>query len=307
MIISIHIPKCAGTSFRHALEEAYGAGLWLNYGDDYSIDAVPPCTECIHGHMLGDAYKNVFPGHQTITMVRNPVQRVVSNYYHFLHNPDPRHPASVRLHAEQLTLREFAEIDCMRNKATRYVAGRRPEDFDYVGITERFEESLLLFAQIFQINKLLPVFQANVNPQRLTPTYPISRADHAHLLELNAADVEWYFHACKIFTQTFENQFGAETVSQALGEMISLLDAEKDQVVYSLETFVGIWRITPRPHTLWVQRRQAAHEWKKVGVYPSAEEATLAVGAGQTCEFDWDAHQHRQEDFALSRWLRESA
>jgi Sulfotransferase family len=307
VIISLHIPKCAGTSFRHTLEEAYGAGLWLNYGDDFSFDAVPPCTECIHGHIPGDAYNEIFPGHQTITMVRNPVQRVVSNYYHFLHNPDPRHPASIKLHAEQLTLREFAEIACMRNKATRYVAGRNPEDFDFVGITEEFEESVLLFAKLFQINKSLPVFQDNVNPDRSTPIYDISRSDHAHILDLNAADVDWYFRACKLFAQSFRAHFCTDPISRALGEMVSLLDEEKGQVVYSMETFVGIWKITQNPNVLWIRGREASVGWKEIGVFPTPEEATFAVGTGRTRVPDWDICPHRPEDFALPRWNQMSA
>jgi Sulfotransferase family len=307
VIISLHIPKCAGTSFRHALEEAYGSGLWLNYGDDYSFDAVPPCTECIHGHIPGNAYKEIFPRHQTITMVRNPVQRVVSNYYHFLHSPDSRHPASIKLHAEHLSLREFAEIECMRNKATRYVAGRKPEDFDFVGITEEFEESVLLFAKLFQINKPLPILQDNVNPDRRTPIYALSRSDYAHILELNAADVDWYFRACKIFAQTFRAHFCFDPVADALGEMISLLDEEKGQIVYSLETFVGIWEIARNTDTLWSLRQKSALGCRNIGIYRSPEEATLALGDGKTKVRDWDIHEHRREDFDLSRWNQKSA
>lgn len=282
------------------MEEAYGSGLWLNYSDDYSFDAVPPRTECIHGHIPGNAYQDIFPQHQAITFVRNPVQRVVSNYYHFLHHPDERHPASLRLHAEHLTLREFAGIESMRNKATRYVAGRRPEDFDFVGITERFEESLLLFTEVFQIKRPLPVFRDNVNPERTTPTYGISRPDYAHLLRLNSLDVEWYFHACQVFKDRFKARFGVEAVADALGEMISLLEAE--HCTYTLETFIGKWKITPGPDTLWVLKRKAASRWKQVGVFKSPNEATFAVATGRTYELDWDLHAHREEDFDLSRW-----
>ena len=32
MIVSIHVPKCAGTSFRHVLDRMFGARIWYNYG-----------------------------------------------------------------------------------------------------------------------------------------------------------------------------------------------------------------------------------------------------------------------------------
>ncbi len=89
--------------------------------------------------------------------------------------------------------------------------------------------------------------------------------------------------------------------------MVSLLDQEKGQVVYSLETFVGIWRITQNPNVLWIRGREAAREWKEIGVFPSPEEATFAVGSGKTRVSDWDVCPHRPEDFALARWNRMSA
>jgi hypothetical protein len=211
------------------LEEAYGSSLWLNYGEDFSFDAVPPYTDCIHGHILGNAYSGVFPGHQMITIVRNPVERVVSNYYHFLHTPDFRHPASIQLHANRLTLREFAEIGCMRNEASRYVAGRDPEDFDFVGITEHFEASVRVFTKLFGINRILPISRVNINPERSTPTYSISPEDRSHLLELNRADVAWYDRACEIFSQTFTTQFGSDSIPDA-AVMNFLAAEEKDRV-----------------------------------------------------------------------------
>jgi hypothetical protein len=186
-------------------------------------------TACIHGHILGYSYAGVFPDHQMITMVRNPVERVVSNYYHFIHHPDFRHPASIQLHANRLTLREFAEIGCMRNEATRYVAGRDPNDFDFVGITEHFEASVRLFTQLLGLKRELPVSRVNINPERSTPAYPISPEDRSHLLELNRADVAWYDRACEVFAQTFIAQFGAYSIPDA-AVMNFLAAEEKDRV-----------------------------------------------------------------------------
>jgi Sulfotransferase family len=188
------------------LQQIYGDHLWLNYEGDFSLSAVPRGIKCIHGHIPGKAYDGIFPQLQSITMVRDPVQRVVSNYYHFLHRPDDRNFASLRLHSRRLSLREFAELEDMRNEASRYVAGRAPEDFAFVGLTERFAESLLIYRRIFRIAQPLMVFHENVNRERNTPTYRLSPGDYDHLLALNALDLEWYERASRVFEKALARQ-----------------------------------------------------------------------------------------------------
>ncbi len=202
MIISVHIPKCAGTSFRYVLQRVYGRRLWLNYGADFSREAVPSDTACIHGHIPGRAYETAFPEHRIITMVRHPVQRVISNYYHFLHRPDERNPDCRRLHERKLSLVEFAELPNVRNEATRYVAGRAPDDFDFVGITERYAESVLLYQRMLKIEWPLPVLHDNVNRERTTPTYPVSLKEYDRIAALNDLDLVWYERACRVFEGT---------------------------------------------------------------------------------------------------------
>ena len=85
MIISVHVPKCAGTSFGRILETQHGDRLWKNYGaiftrEEARKDLIPDGTQCIHGHFFADAFSDLFPAGQLITWVRHPVERVVSNY-----------------------------------------------------------------------------------------------------------------------------------------------------------------------------------------------------------------------------------
>src|SRR5204863_2238823 len=90
MLISVHIPKCAGTSFHRVLRAVYGDQLWLNYGQIFSQDqlrrsvappgsvapsgsVVPSSTTCIHGHFIADTFSKHFPHARLITWVRDPV------------------------------------------------------------------------------------------------------------------------------------------------------------------------------------------------------------------------------------------
>jgi hypothetical protein len=200
MLISVHIPKCAGTSFRHILQGLYEERLWLNYGTAFvrasaRAEMIPVGTECIHGHFFADTFDDVVPERQLITWLRDPVERVVSNYYHFLRSPDLRDDCCRAVLERQLTLREFAELEWMRNLATRYFAGRQLDDFVFVGIAERFLESLHVFGSTIGWPAPLPVPRDNTNPARLTERYEISTRDYDFIRSLNALDFLTYERA----------------------------------------------------------------------------------------------------------------
>ena len=214
MVISIHIPKCAGTSFRDILTSIYGPRLWLNYGtifsrEDFKSDLVPKTGACIHGHFFADAFEDFVPQPRLITWVRHPVDRVVSNYYHSLRSPDMRDGCCRLLHEKKLSLCDYAELDWMRNLATRYLAHKPLSAFTFVGIAERFDESLQIFGREFNwpIPSTGPCL--NTNPERRTSSYMLEPSEYEHILSLNQIDLAWYSSAV---TQ-FEAKLG-QTVQQ---------------------------------------------------------------------------------------------
>jgi hypothetical protein len=201
MLVSVHVPKCAGTSFRQVLQGLYGSALWLNYGAIFTrsqahLEAMPQEAACIHGHFFADAFDDLFPHRKLITWVRDPVQRVVSNYHHFLRSPDMRDDCCRALWERRLTLRQFAELEWMRNEIHRYLAETPLTEFAFVGIAERFSESLRVFGAScgWPVSRL-PAFRENINPARMGAEYPLSRADHDHILELNSIDAALYAQA----------------------------------------------------------------------------------------------------------------
>ncbi len=200
LVVSVHIPKCAGTSFRHILDGIYGPRLWHNYGTIFSQDQarpelIPVQTEIIHGHFLADAFDALFPGRQLITWVRHPVERLVSRYRHCLGSPDLRDDCCRALHEGKLSLRQFADLEWMRNEATRYRANKPVGDFAFVGIAEQFEESLRHYCRIFGFGNGFKIPRINVNPLRTADRYDLSPADYVYILERNAADLDWYLRA----------------------------------------------------------------------------------------------------------------
>jgi hypothetical protein len=200
MVVSIHVPKCAGTSFKSILEDVCGARIWYNYGTIFSRDQarpelVPPGVMFIHGHFLADAFDDLFPDRRLLTWVRHPVERIASNYHHFLRSPDMRDDCCRALHERKLSLRQFADLDWMRNEATRYMANKPVEDFEFVGVAERFKESIQHFCREFGFRDVVKFPRENVNPDRKAECYSLSPEDYAFILERNAADLAWYNRA----------------------------------------------------------------------------------------------------------------
>jgi len=200
MLISVHVPKSAGTSFRQVLDALFGAQVWFNYGTIFTREQarpelVPAGAKVIHGHFLADAFDQVMPGRRLLTWVRHPVERVVSNYQHFLRSPDMRDDCCRALHERKLDLRGFADLDWMRNLTTRYLANKPVEAFEFIGIAERFPESVERFCGIFGYRRPRHQPRENVNPGRTAELYDISPADRAFILARNRTDLAWYQRA----------------------------------------------------------------------------------------------------------------
>jgi hypothetical protein len=87
-LISLHIPKCSGNSFRNVLKEWFGENLYKHYFQQYNAmplkhDLKPGI--CIHGHFnkkKGFGVMDYYPEiDQFITLLRDPFQIAVSRYF----------------------------------------------------------------------------------------------------------------------------------------------------------------------------------------------------------------------------------
>jgi len=89
-LISIHIPKCGGSSVKSLLKKWFGENLYFHYFDER--ENKPPLKHdlkfniCIHGHFnkrrkigIQDYYPTIT---QFITFIRDPFEMVVSRYFY---------------------------------------------------------------------------------------------------------------------------------------------------------------------------------------------------------------------------------
>ena len=216
-IVSVHIYKTGGTTFRNLLSTLPGTAVCLDYGDMPLAPARPARmfksvyrttraylkvrrtlsgSDCarvfIHGHFVASKYDRLFPSAGLATWLRDPIERVVSHYHFWLRNPNRKHPICQRLIAEGLSLADFAEVEGMGNVHSRLLAGKSIADFDFVGITEQYSRSVALFLNIFNGGEAVPVTPVNQHPARGGLRYAVDEETRARIAACNGTDISLY-------------------------------------------------------------------------------------------------------------------
>ena len=195
-LISVHIPKTGGVSFRNILRSRFGTGYVQMYWDVITdctgqvLEEIPAQATCVHGHFVASDLQARLPGCPLVTWVRDPVDRVASSYHYMLRSPDWQNSLCRELHERKLGLLEYAELTFARNEMARFLGTVPIHDFDFVGLMEDYAGSLSRFAARYGTGPL-PVLSDNTNPAHGPGEgYPLSRPERKRILELNALDAE---------------------------------------------------------------------------------------------------------------------
>lgn len=164
-LVSVHIPKTAGTSFAEALQRLYGDGLRIDNADrplahsrgERRLAALRhACATagralpegCVHGHFLPLKYA-LARRVRFCVWLRDPVQRVVSRYHHYRrHGEDEPHHLRWGL-VPGLSLEQFVRLPQYRNTYAEYLWGFPLRRFDFVGVVERHDREIARFARLF--------------------------------------------------------------------------------------------------------------------------------------------------------------
>lgn len=198
-LISVYIPETAGADFGERLKVHYGERICLHYYHPYGydpftsslvrLDEIPANIECIHGHFPARRFLDKYPDPMLVTWLRDPVERVISEYEYLKANPDPQSGLS-QLIEGGAGLLEFAEHDYARNTQARYVDGVPLSDFAFVGVSERLGEELARFAGLAGI-ALLDEDGADPGGRWRRPQ-PVGDAARGRIHELNLEDSALY-------------------------------------------------------------------------------------------------------------------
>lgn len=209
LIVSVHIPKTGGVSFREVLVELADGHLVQDYDDRplaprsrwRSLRArlrrvdLPPGTRVVHGHFVAAKYWRAYPEARFVSWFRDPVERLASHYHYWLREPDPRNATCRRLLEEKLALPAFAALPEMRDVHARFLGGVPVEAFAFVGLTEAFEAGMELFGRLFCPERRIELGRRNANPERRGERYDIEPGERAAIAALNRVDLDLYARA----------------------------------------------------------------------------------------------------------------
>lgn len=223
VIISLHMPKTAGLSFKRVLQEHFGKRLIEEYVDlplirskEERVNSALKSKllfnlyrrynfkrkgfKCIHGHFL--PYKFTGPaatGIQYITWLRDPIERMCSHYYYWLRTyKEGKSPLlQAKIVEENWSLEDFCFSEEMRNVYDQYLWQFPVENFHFIGITEFFEEDLRYFARVFlnQTDPSIPF--ENANKERNDKKYDLEIGLVDKLRDFHSRDFQIYNYALK--------------------------------------------------------------------------------------------------------------
>jgi hypothetical protein len=232
-----HIPKTAGTTFRHVLSREYRSGEILKlYGVEDEVEGLVsqyrqmPLADkkrirVIAGHYPVGLHLSVPAPFTYLTFLRRPVERYVSFYHHVL--SDPRHYAYEQGFRRDMSMSDFLEGGFAKGESQNgyvyYLSGEMVSDsnsagalliakknleelFSVVGITERFDESVILMKQRLGW-KHLPFYYH----RKVTASHPARNLTSdlcAKIEQANLLDLALYEQALDQFESLIRNQGG---------------------------------------------------------------------------------------------------
>lgn len=218
MIVSLHVPKAAGNSFRGLLQGAFGHRLMLDYGDWAGCrvpEAIERCNfrtlrmrnrakelleryDAIHGHFIADKYLGLFPRADFAAFFRDPYQQALSHYCFLRRNPQRDHPETKMFHDARMTLHDYLRWDAFHDHQLQYLGTLSVGELSLVGVSEEFSRSVELFNRVFGCDLRGDCF-LNVNPDRRGAPYRIDPDIRKAVDKYRAADVDLYRRAREIF------------------------------------------------------------------------------------------------------------
>jgi hypothetical protein len=163
---------------------------------------LPRDIKVIHGHFVYDVLQRFFElkdDVKVVTWLRDPVDRVVSNFYYL--EGQMREVMEIGVNRRNLratmqrSLLEYARSPLARNTMSSFLSGISLEEMFFVGLTDRFAEDLAELAGRLNWTTLPEVPKVNVTKGN-RPELP--KDVYAEIAELNSEDVALYAHALKL-------------------------------------------------------------------------------------------------------------
>jgi hypothetical protein len=223
-LIFIHIPKAAGQTMNSIVSRQYRRDEIFHVEGGIGKARIPSSevakeAKLVVGHVHFGIDREL-PGASTyITMLRNPVDRVLSLFRYIASTP--QHSLHGRLGTAGLLDFVTGSVDAeeIENGQTRQIAGVRTgspdedslalakqhlqERFLAVGLVERFDESMLMFKR--RLHWRMPYYVPKNVIARTSMEEPTAEAIEV-IESRNALDLELYRYACDLFEEEIRQE-----------------------------------------------------------------------------------------------------
>jgi galactose-3-O-sulfotransferase len=218
-IVFLHIGRTAGTTLNSVLDRQYPQRAIYQFDSHRLPDSIAEfrslpaarrsAMRVVRGHVDFGIHEAI-PGPSTyITMLREPVERLISHYQYVRERP---HRLSQRVVEQNMTLEEYVRSGIsveLNDWQTRVLAGATEtpfgttdrelleralanieEHFALVGLSERFEETVVMLKRIFGWKR---AYYTKLNATRdRPPRTAVPERALAAIREFNALDIELY-------------------------------------------------------------------------------------------------------------------
>ena len=228
-IIFLHIPKTGGRSLQNILLRQYSEEEVITDAHEI-LDQISDWPEekkrnirYLQGHFIYGIHKILPQECSYITVLRDPVDRVISHYYYIKRSPG--HPLNEVIHRDTLDLKGYITsgvCDEVVNDQTRLIAGvsrssvidvdtmlvkakqNIDREFVVTGIVEQFDETVMLLKRRLGLRN---VFYGVRNQTIGRPKKEQIPEQILNLItERNHADIELYAHAKQKLAEMIEGE-----------------------------------------------------------------------------------------------------
>ena len=226
MYAFIHIPKTAGSTFRHTLRCTFsgrhcdvraplakrGEHNWLTAADMRKVHRAYPRLDSIAGHRVNcfNGLEDALGEIQYLTFLRHPHSRFVSQFWN-----NNRH------RAHECTPRDFIDF-ChdphQRNVQTRWLCGSEDplaaihaldRNIGFMGLTETYDESLVLFKKWLGHDGLrIEYVKRNLGPVQSDLPIESDARLQEELVQANVADEVVYRYATEVVYPRLKAAYG---------------------------------------------------------------------------------------------------
>lgn len=233
-LVFIHLPKAGGMTLQSIVGRQFPARARFDI-DGESVESVQrsvaelralPAAEreairCVRGHVPFGVGQWLRQPLTHLTMLRDPVARLVSDYNYAMSLP--HHAVNRQLKGRIISLEEFVDLreaDGLTNLHTRMLCGSvnwdhladwpplspallaqaktNLDSFAGVGLTERFDESVMLYSRALGWTNCWYVHE-NVTELQRADRRTLPEALLARIQDCNAYDLDLYAHAVALF------------------------------------------------------------------------------------------------------------